>query len=267
MSPPRFETLLVEAGKRVGTLTLNRPERLNALGATMLGELAAAAAWFGSQTEARVVIVAGAGRAFSAGADLRDSPAARLDPASGESWEARREVAQLGYRMAEAIEAMPQVTIAAVHGHVVGGGVVLTAACDLRIAAEGTSFSIPEVDIGIPLAWGGIPRLVREIGPARAKELVMTCRPFDAAEAKDIGFVNRLVPESDLAAAAAQLAEELAAKPIVPMRTTKEHVNAVARAMSAADLSSSDADKLLAALASPESRAAAAAYVKRVFGG
>ena len=106
--------------------------------------------------------------------------------------------ADTGRLMAEALERTSPVLIAALHGHVVGGGLVISSACDLRIATTDVSFSIPEVDLGIPLAWGGIPRLVREIGPALTKELVMTCRPFGASEAMNAGFLNRVVPPGEL---------------------------------------------------------------------
>src|SRR4030095_2456148 len=112
-------------------------------------------------------------------------------PGAGRSWAERREVGQLGLRMSDALEQMRAVTIAQRTGARGGGGVVLVAAVDLRVVAEGTVLSIPEIDLGIPLAWGGIPRLVREIGPALTKELVITCRPFTSQEAKAIGFINR----------------------------------------------------------------------------
>src|SRR5690606_19166115 len=119
-------------------------------------------------------------------------PAAGADGAvgSGGSPADPREAADAGRRAADALEAMRPVTVARIHGHCVGGAVVLAAACDLRVAAASTRFAIPEVDLGIPLAWGGIPRLVREIGPALTKELVMTCRPFGADEAKAAGLLN-----------------------------------------------------------------------------
>lgn len=110
------------------------------------------------------------------------------------------------------MERMRAVSIAAIHGWCVGGGMVLAAACDLRVASDHARFSIPEVDLGLPLAWGGVPRLVREIGPARAKELIMTCRAFDAAEAAAIGFVNRVVPAADLVEEVDAPARSLAAK-------------------------------------------------------
>ncbi len=246
----------------IGRLTLDRPAKLNALSGAVLEELIAAAAWFDARPEVRAVIVAGEGRAFTAGADVTEFAGGDADT----SWTARRERTQLGGRMADAVAAMRAVTVAALHGHVVGGGVVLAAACDLRLAAEGTVFVIPEVDLGIPLGWGGIPRLVAELGPARTKELVMTCRPFSAEEAQAWGFVNRVVPAAELAAAATELVGALAAKPAVPVTVTKEHVNAVARAASSAGFSFADGDALLAALEAPESQAARRAYLEALFG-
>ncbi len=259
-----FETIRVTCEGALGKLTLNRPERLNALGATALQELAEAARWFDRQPEVRVVIVSGAGRAFCAGADLQDPPIAAAAPESGHAWAVRREVGQYGLRMADAIEQMRAVTIAQVHGYAIGGGLVLMAACDLRVVAEETVFSIPEIELGIPLAWGGIPRLVREIGPALTKELVMTCRRFTAAEAKAAGLVNRVVPLERLAAEAEALACEVIDKPPVPVAITKEHVNSVARAMGASVGGFSDGDALLGVASDPESRAAAVAYVERL---
>ncbi|HEX4948443.1 MAG TPA: enoyl-CoA hydratase/isomerase family protein [Blastocatellia bacterium] len=258
----QFETITVEINDAIGRLTLNRPERLNAMSAAMLRELAAAAHWFDEQREVRVVIVRGAGRAFCAGADLKSSPAQEAAAASNQSWLYRREAAQYGRRMADAIEQMRATTVVRLHGHIVGGGVVLASACDLRVAAEDARFAIPEVELGIPLAWGGIPRLVREIGPAMTKELVMTCRPFSSQEAKAMGFVNRVVPLEQLDQEVEQLAAEVAAMPSVPVVITKEHVNAIARAM-AGVTEFGDGDALLGTINDPESVQARKEYTER----
>jgi enoyl-CoA hydratase/carnithine racemase len=261
-----FKTIKVEVDGAIGRLTLNRPERLNAIGATMLQEIAEAAHWFDEHRELRAVIVRGAGRAFSAGADLRDSPAAAASAATKQSWLYRREAGQYGLRAADALEQMHPVTIAQVHGYAVGGGVVLVAACDLRIVAEDASFFIPEIDLGIPLAWGGIPRLVREIGPAMTKELVMTCRRFTPQEGKALGFINRVVPANQLEAEAEQLAREIASKPSVPIAITKEHVNSITRTMGAGVTAFADGDVLLSTFGEEESRAAARAYRDKALG-
>ena len=216
---PEYETITVACDGRRATLTLNRPDRLNALSNQLMAEVADAAAWFDHQPDLRVVVVRGEGRAFSAGFDLTvfddDSPS----PAGG------RVPADTGRLMAEALERTSPVLVAALHGHVVGGGLVVAAACDLRVATDDVSFSIPEVDLGIPLAWGGIPRLVREIGPTLTKELVMTCRPCGADEARATGFLNRVGPAADLDTAVDQLAESVASRPRAAVLATKRHVN------------------------------------------
>lgn len=256
----KFETLTVEAKGALGRLTLARPERLNAIGATALQELAEAARWFDARPEVRVVIVSGEGRAFSVGADLKDRGA------RPESWIERRDAGQYGLRMADAIEGMRAVTIARVQGYAIGGGLVLMLACDLRIAAADAVFQIPEVDLGMPLAWGGIPRLVREIGPARTKELVMTCRRFSPAEAKAAGLLNRVVPEDRLVSEAEALAEQILTMPAGPVVATKDHVNAVVNAMAPGLTASLDGDTLLGALNDPAGAEARERYITKTFG-
>jgi enoyl-CoA hydratase/carnithine racemase len=163
--------------------------------------------------------------------------------------------------MADAIEGISAITIARIQGWCVGGGLVLAAACDLRVAERGARFSIPEVDLGIPLAWGGIPRLVREIGPALTKELVITCRPFDADEALRAGFLNRVVESSALDSTVHALADVIAAKPAFPAQATKRHVDAVTAGQVGLARSWADADSLLAGLSDPECDAARQRYL------
>ena len=260
-SSTAFSTIEVEFDGARGSITLNRPEKLNPLGATTLAEIVEAAQLFDARPEVKVVVISGRGRAFSAGADLADFGG--TNGASGSALDAR-EGAERGRRMADAVEAMRAVTVAAIHGHCVGGAVVLAAACDLRLAADDTVFSIPEIDLGIPLTWGGIPRLVREIGPAMTKELVMTCRRFGAAEAKEIGLLNRVVPGSDLGHAVEQLASQLEEKSAYTLFCTKRQTDAVTEGMVATRRSWSEADLLVAAGRDRESRAAADAYLQRV---
>lgn len=240
----------------VARITLSRPERLNALSPALLEELAATARALDERPEVKVVIVRGEGRAFCAGFDLTSFAG---QDAAGAS---PRETADLGRRMAEAVTRMRALTIARIHGHCVGGGLVLAAACDLRVAAEDAVFSIPEVELGIPLAWGGIPRLVREIGPAMTKELVLTCRPFDAGEAHALGFVNRVTAPGELDAAVDALAEQLATRAAFTLTATKTHVNAVAEELASTAGATRDADVLAAAIADPESRAVTARYLE-----
>ena len=166
----------------------------------------------------------------------------------------------------EAIENMNAIAIACIHGWCIGGGLVIAAACDLRVASSDARFSIPEVDLGIPLAWGGIPRLVRELGPALTKELVITCREFSAEEAGRSSFLNHVVPTSELENTAYKLANTVASKPRIPTFATKRHVNAVT-AQSVGNMRSwADADSLLAALLDPECKESRNSYLKAHFG-
>lgn len=251
---PTFDTLTVAVDDRVGRLTLDQPAKLNPLGTGALREIAEAARWFDT-TSAAVVVVTGAGRGFSSGFDLREFAG------GGDAATSSRDQADLGRLMAEAMDRMTAVTIAAIKGPCVGGGVVLAAACDLRVAADDTLFSIPEVDLGIPLAWGGIPRLVREIGPAMTRELVLTCRPFGPDEARALGFLNRVVPRADLESAVDELAISLARKAPSVLRATKRQVNEALDAMATTAGSWADADQLGAAMRDPEARAAARDYL------
>lgn len=249
--PPAFETIEVEVAGETGTLWLSRPDKLNPLSTQTLAELEDAARWFDRHADLKVVTVGGRGRAFSAGADL-GAFTGRSD---------RRDREQ-GWRTARALEEMRAVTVARIHGWCVGGGLVVAAACDLRIAAASTRFSIPEIDLGIPLAWGGIPRLVREIGPALTKELVMTGRVFDAEEARAAGFLNRVVGDERLDAEVDELVAQLAAKPKLGLLATKAHTNAVTESMVGTGRSWGDADSLEAGFHDEEGREVRRRYLE-----
>lgn len=251
--PPTLRSIVWSESGSVGRLTLDRPSKLNALSADLLREIIEICAWLHTRNDIRVVVVAGAGRSFSAGFDLDDFTA----PASGNP----RDGADLGRLATDALTDVPQLTIAAVHGRCIGGGAVLVSACDLRVACEDALFSIPEVDLGIPMAWGGIPRLVRELGPAVTKELVLTCRPFTAAEALSLRWINTVVANDELDAHVTALATSLAAKPSYALRATKSHVNAVAEEMAGTGRSVQDADSLVYAMRDPESRDASMKYL------
>jgi enoyl-CoA hydratase/carnithine racemase len=252
----QFDTIEVSVDGARGDLVLARPEKLNPLSTHTLNELEAAARWFDGHDPLKVVVVSGRGRAFSAGADVSSFGEGGGRPP--------RDDADSGWRMARALEEMRAVTIARLHGWCVGGGVVLAACCDLRVAARSTRFSIPEIDLGIPLAWGGIPRLVREVGPALTKELVMTCREFTPEEARAAGFVNRVVDDDRLDDEVDGLVAALVTKPKLALLATKTHTNAVTEAMVATGRSWADADGLLAGLRDPEGRDSARRYLDRM---
>jgi len=250
-----FEHIKVGIETPLATITLNRPNKLNAITLTMLSEIVEAATNIAA-SDVRSVVLRGEGNSFSAGMDIDAFSDGALVNADADT---RYGAARLGGEAAAALEAMPQIVVAALQGHVIGGGVVLAAACDLRVAETGTTFSIPEIDIGIPLAWGGVERLVREIGPTRTKEFVLTCRPFSVQEARDAGFINAIVGPGEATTAATDLATSIAAKSRFAVTTTKRHVAEILKG----DMSRDDALGLVAAIDDPAWLQRRDAYVGR----
>src|SRR5262245_6690245 len=228
MSPPAENVTLTRDGA-IATVTMNRAERRNALSDAMLTELAAAFAELRDDATTRVVVVTGAPPAFSAGADagLKSSmaPEERRQAFAGRKTQFRR----LFERAQTLLENLEQATIAMVNGHAVGGGWGLTLACDFRIAAAEAEFWIPEVDLGVPLGVASTTRFVRLVGPARAKEIIMECRRYTAAEAHTLGLVTRVAPRAELDKAVQAHAQMLLAKPFRPLAEMKARINAIAR--------------------------------------
>ena len=258
-----METLHIDYDEQLPglvTITLNRPEKLNAINFRMHAEIQEACRALADNADARVVIFTGAGRAFSAGADLgggaSDPNRAPLASANSEPSPLRERIrSSAGNRTSAAIEGLDQVTIGAVNGLAIGGAVVFLSCMDIRIAAESAWFSIPEVDLDIPLTWNALPRLMREIGPARTKELVMTCDRFSSDDALRWGFLNHRVSDATLLATARSLAEKLLAKDAISLALTKSTCNALAESMVPAGTTHADRDYLmLARLASEERR-------------
>jgi enoyl-CoA hydratase/carnithine racemase len=242
------ETLEVERAGPVLHVWLARPERLNALNETALVEIERLFGELQTDFATRVVVLGGRGRSFSAGADRNDPPGSRrMGASSGASERERRHAAQLGRRACAAIAALEAVTIARLHGHVLGGGLALALACDFRLAAAGASLGLPEVDLGVPLTWGATPRLIHEVGAARARELLLLGDSIDAEHAERIGLVHRVLAPDALDAAVREWAERLAAKPEVAVHMTKTQLRAYAQRAALGDVSESDGDLLLAA--------------------
>jgi enoyl-CoA hydratase/carnithine racemase len=245
--PARYETLELERDGPLLFVWLARPAKRNALNGLALEEIERLFGALQTDFAARVVVLGGRGASFCAGADRGDPPGSeRMRAASGASERERRHAAQLGRRACAAIEALEAVTIARLHGHALGGGLALALACDLRIAAEGTRFALPEVDLGVPLTWGATPRLIHEIGAARARGLLLLGDAVDAAEAQRIGLVHRVVPFAGLDAAVGEAARRIAAKPELAVALTKLQLRAYAHGAQLGDVSEADADWLLA---------------------
>lgn len=224
------------------TITLDRPDKLNALNIAMHDELQHQLAALETDPTVRVVVLTGTGRAFSAGAQLGDRrptpPVNDLD---------RLARAHLGGRTCEMLDRLPQVTIGVANGLAIGGGVVLLAACDLRLAADSAWFSIPEVELDLPLTWQALPRLMRELGPARTKELTMLCERFTSAQAAAWGFVNHVHPDDEVPAATRTMAARLLSMDPLSLASTKRACAALANAMVPKEVTWSDPEMMLLA--------------------
>jgi enoyl-CoA hydratase/carnithine racemase len=178
----------------------------------MADALEAALARLATIEEARTVVVAGRGRSFCAGADIAEMPT--LSPAEAEALAGRWQ------RIMDGFAALPQVTIAAVQGHALGGGLMLAIAQDLRVAEASARFGLPEVTLGFNPGYG-IARLLDVAGGAHARELMLTARIVDAAEAHRMGLVTRVIPDGALEATALELAHEVARSPRGGLAATK----------------------------------------------
>lgn len=246
-----METLRVERDPELAglvTIALDRPDKLNAINATMHRELQQACAQLKDDAGVRVVILTGEGRAFSAGADLgrRDEPgAAPPPPAPDLSVMEQRNLLSAGNRTCAALDGLDQVTIGAVNGLAIGGAVAFLSCMDIRLAGASAWFSIPEVDLEIPLTWNALPRLMRELGPARTRELVMTCDRFTADDALRWGFVNHIYADAEVLPRARDLAAKLLAKDPLSLALTKSATAALAEAMVPTNVTYNDRELLM----------------------
>ncbi|HEU4429621.1 MAG TPA: enoyl-CoA hydratase/isomerase family protein [Myxococcota bacterium] len=249
MSLPQYETLeLAHEPGGILRVWLNRPGKRNALNTAALDELADCYGRLQREWETRVVVLAGRGLSFCAGADRKDPPAsARTRRSSGATERERRWAAQIGRRACAAIADCEAITIARVHGHAVGGGLALALCCDFRIAASDTVFHVPEVDLGIPLLWGATPKLIYEVGAARAREIILACDRFDGAAAERWNVVHKSVAPASLDGEVDALAKRMAAKPEIAVHMAKTQLRGYARIAALGDATEADADLMLGA--------------------
>ena len=224
-----YENLLLQRDGAIATLTLNRPDRRNSLSDPMLTDLGRAFGELRDDTGVRVVIVTGAPPVFSAGADAGLKSTMSAEERRQAFATRKSQFRRLFERANTTLEGLEQITIAAINGHAVGGGWGLTLACDFRWAAAEAQMWIPEVDLGVPLGVASTTRFVRLVGPARAKEIILECRRYSAAEAQSLGLVNQVVPTQELMKRVREFAERLLAKPFRPLAEMKARINAIAR--------------------------------------
>jgi enoyl-CoA hydratase len=211
------------------TLTLNRPDKLNAIDGAMLDALSAVLGAIERDPEVRAVILTGAGRAFSAGADIKEWTA--LSPLEfGRSWGLR------GHALFDRLASLPPPVIAAINGIAFGGGLELALCADIRIASDDARFALPEVTIAALPGWGGTQRLPRLIGPGRARQMILTGQPIDAARAEAWGLVTEVLSAEALLPRARELATQIAANAPLAVQASKRLIDAALPATPAATL-------------------------------
>ena len=212
-----YTTLTLDVADRIATITVNRPDKLNALNGTVIAELGQAIDEARTRDDVGGVILTGAGRAFIAGADI-------AEVATNSPIMAKR-LARRGQEVFRRFETSPKPTIAAVNGFALGGGCELAMACHVRLASEHAKFGQPEVKLGLVPGYGGTQRLPRLVGKGRALQLLLTGEIIDAAEAYRIGLVNLVVPGAELLARARTMLGQMLANGPLALAHTIDAVN------------------------------------------
>jgi len=214
----KFENILYEKREGTATITINRPEVLNALNEETILEILSRLEDAERDETIRVIVITGAGdRAFSAGADIKmikdmDSSKAR-------------DVSRLGHKLCDKIEKLGKPVIAAINGYALGGGLELAMACDIRIASENARLGQTEINRGLIPGWGGTQRLPRFVGKGVAKEIIFTGKMIDAKTAERLGLVNAVAPPDQLRSVVGEFVKEIADKPPISIKLAKELIN------------------------------------------
>ena len=251
-----YQLIKLERHGHISTVTLNRPEVMNALNSEIMEEIEQVSRNFLGDEDTRVVVFKGEGRHFSAGADLK----ARVET---QSMVMKRRSAALGSRMIRAITEINQVTIASVHGAALGGGACIPTACDFRIGAGDCFIGYPEVNLGINLQWHALPLCVRLIGPARAKRMIMLGERENAGTLLEWGFLDEVVPFKDLENATNLLAGKYALQPPVAVQMIKQSINAVSGALDDAIMHMDADQNMLSMMTEDRSEGIKAFFEKR----
>jgi enoyl-CoA hydratase len=209
-----FKLIIYEKSEGIATITLNRPEALNAFSKEVVEEILQALEDIRRDENVRVVVLTGAGeKAFSAGADIKAMIG--INPLKA------RELSLMGEKLCASFENLEKPVIAALNGYALGGGMEVAMSCDIRIAAENVRMGQTEINIGLIPGWGGTQRLTRLVGRGKAKELVFTGRMIDARTAEQLGIVNMVVAADKFRETVRQFALELAAKAPVALKVAK----------------------------------------------
>ncbi|MGI9594944.1 MAG: enoyl-CoA hydratase/isomerase family protein [Acidimicrobiales bacterium] len=231
-----YQRIAVERDGPVLRVWLDRPDKRNAHDETMITEVGDFFLAASTEFEAKVIVLGGRGPTFCAGADRRE----RVEPAKSLREDRYRN--SLGRRATRAIEECPIPTVARVQGHAAGGGSCFATSCDFRITTESCQWWVPEVDLGTPLPWAATPRLIQEIGMARARQYVMLSERIDGRTAAEWGLAHECVPDDELDHAVARWVERLTSLPELAVNMAKAHFRGYARGSGLGDLSETDGD-------------------------
>jgi enoyl-CoA hydratase/3-hydroxyacyl-CoA dehydrogenase len=213
-----YTTINIRKKQSTTWITLNRPNKLNAINATMLQELSEALDTIEKDTNVRCVIITGEGeKAFSAGADITELQKLTQETAA--------ELSRKGQQVFSQVEKLPKPVVAAINGYALGGGLALALACDFRLASIDAELGSPEIKLGIIPAWGGTQRLAKIVGVAEAKRLVMLGDRVKAEEALKMGLVDKVVPPNRLEAEAEALAQRLCEYPPAALKSAKHAID------------------------------------------
>jgi len=213
-----FKYIIYEKSEKIATITLNRPEALNAFNKDVVEEVLKALEDARNDEDVRVVILTGAGeKAFSAGADIKTMKGFNALKA--------RELSLIGEKLCSTIENLEKPVIAAINGYALGGGLEVAMACDIRIASEKARMGQTEINIGLIPGWGGTQRLTRLIGKTKAKELIFTGKIIDAETAEKLGLVNMVASADKFTQTVRQFAAELATKAPIALKIAKALIN------------------------------------------
>jgi enoyl-CoA hydratase/carnithine racemase len=229
------ELVRLELDGAIARLTLDHPERRNALTEATLGELEECVAGLRRRPEIQVTVVAATGPCFSAGADLAERSRHR-------SRAERRLGSERWQQLFDDLERLPHPTVAACRGAAIGAGLLLALACDLRVVADDFTARLPEVAMGVPVAGAGIPRVAREVGLPRARDLVLTGRTLSAAEAQEWGLVTRVVPSADLESSVDEIVAGMLQGGPDGLRVATRSLRSMGRLTSAVDAGWADAE-------------------------
>jgi enoyl-CoA hydratase len=241
-------------------LVLDRPKQLNALNDDIRQVIAATLNELMERPDIRLLVLSGKGKSFCSGADLQTTSYPKVEG----DWSTRRNRTATWQRVLEQMERIPQVTIASMQGHVIGGGALLATACDFRVITENAVLRIPELALGIPNVWNGTPLLAREVGLPTARDWIMTTRKVASDELKQSGWAQRVALNGELQTTTQTLIEELLTVPPAALAMTRSMTSALGRSAPGMNMGWADADLQQWALTEDEYKETVRNYARKV---